>query len=300
MSEAQVKTVLDHFKAMEAGWSEDTTLDQMRGDLEALSSKLSSMSAKACVEVVANGVSCEWVGSVQPDKSPIVLYFHGGGYVVSSAKTHRDVAHHIAQMTDARILTVDYRLAPENTFPAALEDAESAYTWLLQEGIEAARIALAGDSAGGGLALALLLKLRDDGQPLPACAALFSPWADLTCSGESYTANADKSPVGSKEMGLGMAGQYLGDDGDAQNPYASPVFGTYAGLPPLLIQVSDREVFLDDSLTVARKANEAGVDVTVDQWPGVFHAWQIYASAIDESRDAISKMAAFIREKTLG
>ncbi len=297
MSEAQVQTVLEHFKAMESGWSQETTLEQMRGDLEGLSSKLSVLASDSVVPADADGVPCEWVGSKEGDNRPVILYFHGGGYVVSSAKTHRDVALHLARKASACVLTVDYRLAPENPFPAALEDAERAYNWLLGEGIDPAQVAVSGDSAGGGLALALLLKLRDEGRPLPACAVLFSPWADLTCSGKSYLANADKSPVGSQEMGLGMAAQYLGGESDPENPYASPVFGSYNGLPPILIQVSDTEVFLDDSLTIERKAKEAGVEVAVEQWAGVFHAWQIYASAVDEGKEAVKKAAAFIRDK---
>lgn len=300
VSEAQIKFVLEQFKLMEADWSEDTGLDQMRSDLETLSGKLSSPDPNKFVQVDAKGVACEYLRNGSSRKAPVVLYFHGGGYVVSSAKTHRDVAKHLAQESSADVLTVDYRLAPENPFPAALEDAESAYDWLLDEGNDPTRIIVSGDSAGGGLALALLLKLRDQKKPLPACAVLYSPWADLTCSGASYTDNAETSPVGNRDMGLGMAAQYMGEDGDPENPYASPVFGSYDGLPPLLIQVSDTEVFLDDSLTVERKAKEAKVNARVEQWPGVFHAWQIYASAINEGQEAIAKSALFIKDHVNG
>ena len=247
-----------------------------------------------CSNSVWAGLQGEWVGKREDKTQPVVLYFHGGGYVVSSAKTHRDVAAHIAKFTNSAVLVLDYRLAPENPFPAAVEDAERAFDYLIEQGISPSTIAVSGDSAGGGLALALMLKLRDSQKPLPSCAVLFSPWADLTCSGESYTANAEISPVGSKEMGLGMAAQYLGEQGNAKDPYASPVFASLSDLPPILIQVSDTEVFLDDSLTLECNAKEAGVDLTVDQWPNVFHAWQVYASALDDGQSAISAAADFM------
>lgn len=197
----------------------------------------------------------------------------------------------------ARVVLPDYRLAPEHSFPAAVDDAVAAYRWLLETGASADRVAVAGDSAGAGLTLSLLVALRDAGAPLPACAALVSPFADLECRGESYVTMAGLDPIVSREMALGMARAYVGD-GDAGHPLASPVRARLEGLPPLLIQVGDREAVLDDARAIAKHAVEAGVPVRLDLWPDVVHAWHLFASALDEGRRAIEDLASFVRRWT--
>ena len=213
--------------------------------------------------------------------SRVVLFLHGGGYSLGSARSHRNLGKRIAYAARARVVLPDYRLAPEHVFPAAVEDAVAAYRWLLATGVEPERIAVAGDSAGAGLALALLVSLRDAGAPLPACAVLLSPFADLECRGESYATLAELDPIVSREMGLGMGRVYIGDR-EPSDPLASPVNAALDGLPPLLIQVGSREVVLDDARAIERHAREAGVLAKLDVWPGMVHVWHLFASALED------------------
>ena len=294
MSESQAKAVLEQFNALQSGWNEETTFVDMRRDLDAFYVSLAQDIGARTDAVSMRGVFCESTTFEPDDNGLVIVYFHGGGYVVSSPQTHRDIAAHLAKATGARVLNVGYRLAPEYPFPAALEDAEAVYRSLLDDRCLPGRIVLAGDSAGGGLAAALLVKLRDAGAALPAGAALLCPWADLACAGESYVSRADHSPVGNKEMGIMMGQLYLGPDGDLSHPYASPVHAELTGLPPLLIQACENEVFLDDARTLARNAEQAGVRTELQIWPGLFHTWQIYASALDEARAAINDVASFV------
>lgn len=294
MSESQAKAVLEQFNALQSGWNEETTFIDMRRDLDSFYNSLAQDIGARTDALSVRGVSCESTTFEPHDNGLVIVYFHGGGYVVSSPQTHRDIAAHLAKATGAQVLNVGYRLAPEHLFPAALEDAEAVYRSLLDDGCQPGRIVLAGDSAGGGLAAALLVKLRDAGAALPAGAALLCPWADLACAGESYVSRADHSPVGNKEMGIMMGQLYLGPDGDPSHPHASPIHAELTGLPPLLIQACENEVFLDDARTLARHAERAGVSTELQIWPGLFHTWQIYASALDEARTAIDDVASFV------
>lgn len=248
-------------------------------------------------KVDAAGVPCEWLLAKGSDPDARLLYIHGGGWTAGGLDSHRPLSARLAAATGCAVLAVDYRLAPEHPFPAAVEDALASYRWLLAEGVEGSRIAVAGDSAGAGLALALLVSLRDAGAPLPACAALLSPFADLECRGESYAAMAALDPIVSRKMALGMAQAYVGD-GDASHPLASPVRAELAGLPPLLIQVGDREAVLDDARAIERSARKAGVPVRLDRWSGVVHAWHLFASALDEGRRALEELGSFVRQQT--
>jgi acetyl esterase/lipase len=258
-------------------------------------------------------VAAEWLWSEGSDGSqgadgppadgPTVLYLHGGAYVMGSLTSHRDIAARLAAASGGRALHLDYRLAPEHPFPAALDDAEAAYRWLLEGGgpsgaTGAGRIVLAGDSAGGGLALALLVRLRDGGTPLPAGAVCFSPWTDLEGLGESMTTRAAADPTIRRESLLIAAGQYLAG-ADPRTPTAAPLWADLAGLPPLLLQVGGSEVMLDDSRRLAARAREAGVAVELDVWPLMFHGWQLYARLLPEGREAIARAAAFVRRLPL-
>jgi epsilon-lactone hydrolase len=234
----------------------------------------------------------EWlIPTARPNAT--ILYLHGGGYYFCSPRSHRAITFGLASSGNAAVFSLEYRLAPEHRFPAALDDSVAAYRRLLADGIEAQSIALAGDSAGGGLALATLLALRDAGDPLPSAAVLFSPWTDLTCSGESMRTNEGRDPMYHAMVFPRVAAQYLGG-AEATNPYASPLFGRFEGLPPLLIQVGDTELLLDDSTRVAAKARAAGVRVELEVWRDVPHIFQIWAPFMPEAREALAHAAAFI------
>jgi acetyl esterase/lipase len=226
-----------------------------------------------------------------------VLYLHGGGYYFCSPRSHRAITFGLAARAKATVFSLDYRLAPEHRFPAALDDSVAAYRRLLADGVEAQSIVIVGDSAGGGLALATLLALRDAGDPLPAAAVLFSPWTDLTSSGESMQKNEGRDPMYHATVFPRVASQYLGD-GDPTNPYASPLFGSFAGLPPLLIQVGDTELLLDDSTRVASKARAAGVRVELEIWCDVPHIFQIWAPFMPEANRALARAVEFIVSAT--
>jgi acetyl esterase/lipase len=223
-----------------------------------------------------------------------ILYFHGGAYIAMSAKCYRSITSRLAVWSDARLFALDYRLAPEHPFPAALQDAIAAYHALIAAGTPPGRIVVAGDSAGGGLALALLVALRDARDPLPAAAVLFSPWTDLAVTGQSIIGNNDTDALLFGAWVGPVAQHYLGET-PATNPLASPLYADLTGLPPLLIQVSDTEVLLDDSRRVVENAKQAGVAVTLRIWQGLPHVWQFFAMILPEGRAALQEAAAFVR-----
>ncbi len=224
---------------------------------------------------------------------PVLLYLHGGGYVVGSPKAYRPLASELASRLKARVLVPDYRLAPENPYPAALEDAVHVYRWLLDHGTPAGSIALAGDSCGGGLTVSTLVAIRDAGLPLPMGAAVISPWADLEVASASFTSKAGEDILLNAEGLRGMAGAYLGA-ASPRTPGASPIYANLAGLPPLLIQVGSAEVLLDDAIRLAANAGASGVKVRLDIWPGMFHVWHSYSSKLDEAAEALDEAAAFL------
>ena len=238
-------------------------------------------------------IAADWVTAPGADQNRVVLYLHGGGYVIGSNVGYRELGSRISRTTGARVCVINYRLAPENPFPAAVDDATMAYRWLLNEGFAPNQIVIAGDSAGGGLALAALLALKDAGDPLPACAVCFSPWTDLEITGDSAKPGAVDDPIVPSEGLSNMTSAYAPND--LRNPLASPLHGDYVGLPPLLVQVGTREVLLDDAVRVAAKAEAAGVDVTLSIGEGLIHVWQLFA--VPESQEALDEMAAFVNER---
>lgn len=291
-------SILAGFRSMQAGWGADTTPAAMRADFDAWCARFPDAREARITRVSAGGVPADQIEPADAS-ARVVLYLHGGGYGVGSALSHRALGQRIAFDAQARVVIPEYRLAPEHVFPAAVEDAVAAYRWLLATGTPPERIAVAGDSAGAGLALALLVSLRDAGTPLPACAVLISPFADLECRGESYTTLAALDPIVSREMGLGMGRAYIGA-ADPSDPLASPVHAALGGLPPLLIQAGSREVVLDDARTIERNARRAGVDVRLDVWPGMVHVWHLFASVLEEGRRAIAEIGSFVRQRTKG
>jgi acetyl esterase/lipase len=240
------------------------------------------------------GVPGEWVEGPKPDGT-VLLYLHGGGYFGCSAETHRAITSTFA-LQGFRVYAPDYRLAPENRFPAAVDDAVAVYRALLNAGHAAQSIVVSGDSAGGGLALSLMLAVRDGGVPLPASAALFCPWTDLAATGDSVRTNARRCAMFSGTDIAPSARYYLGDT-DPRNPLASPLYADLSGLPPLLIHVGADEVLLDDSRRLAERARAAGVPVELKIWPVVPHAWQIAPHLIPEGRQSLREAAAFLHAR---
>ncbi|MFW6237465.1 MAG: alpha/beta hydrolase, partial [Desulfosudaceae bacterium] len=244
----------------------------------------------------AGGVPVEWADAPGGAADRFLVYFHGGGYAGGSPRTHRDMIARLARATGRRILAVDYRLAPENPFPAAVDDAASAWQWLIYDyGANPEDTAVAGDSAGGGLALALLVKLRDEGRPLPAAAVLMSPWADLAVTGPSARDKAEEDPFLTPE-GLRYFSELYRHGADPEDPLVSPLFADMTGLPPMLIQVGERECLLDDSARLAEKARAAGVDVTLEVWESMVHVFQGFAAVLPEGQKAIARIGEYLRQ----
>jgi len=238
---------------------------------------------------------CDAISSVAPGSRAdrCVLYLHGGAYVMGHARASRALTDALGRAAHSRILTPNYRLAPENPFPAAVEDATRIYKALLDEGLPPHRIVLAGDSAGGGLAAATLLEAKERGWPMPAGACLISPWLDLTCSSESMTSKAARDPVLTAERLRQRAESYLGAQ-SRTNPLASPLYGDLSSLPPIYIQIGESEVLLDEAISFAAKAAHSGVKVRLDAWPCMIHVWHRFAAQLEEAVAAISEAGLFI------
>ena len=245
--------------------------------------------------VDAGGVAAAWISTPGARDDGAILYLHGGGYILGSIQTHTELCSRIVRATGLRALAIDYRLAPEHPYPAAVEDAVAAWRWLRGQGLDASRLAIAGDSAGGGLTLATLAALRERGEALPACAVCLSPFTDLT-SARPDEPNDD--PLLTNEAIQMMAESYL-QGAEARQPTASPVHADFHGFPPLLLQVGTRERLLSDSLRVADRARAAGVDVTLEKGPGLIHVWHLFGPDVPESRDAVTRIGAFVRKHTL-
>lgn len=274
----------------------DVPLDVERREWEAAAAQVALPSGITITPVDLAGRHGEWVSSPQASPQHVLYYMHGGGYTSGSCVTHRELAARLCLASGVRVLLLDYRLAPEHPFPAAIEDAGAGYHWLLDHGIAPERIVFGGDSAGGGLAVAALLWLRERAVALPAAAVLLSPWLDMTVSGPSVQDRAAVAPVSSREDLLRAAGRYLGGT-DPRNPLASPIYADLHGLPPLLIQAGDHELLLSDSTHLARQAQAAGVEVTLEIWDEMWHVWHAWAGGLPEGQQAINGIGAFIRRK---
>jgi epsilon-lactone hydrolase len=227
----------------------------------------------------------------------VLLWFHGGWYVMGSPRTSAGLSSEVARRTGARVVSVDYRLAPEHPYPAALQDARAAYQALLDDGTDPGSVVFVGESAGGGLAAATLAGLRADGLPQPACAVLFSPWTDLTLGGESMTSKTGIDPSFVPEKVRVRAADYVGA-ADPADPSVSPVFADLTGLPPLLIQAGSHEILLDDSTRLAARAAAADVAVTLEVTPGVPHLFQAFSAMLEDGDAALSRVADFLRAHT--
>lgn len=239
-------------------------------------------------------VPVDWIDMPNSDPSRVVLYLPGGGYCLRTIQVHRGMAARFAQAIGARALFTHYRLAPENPYPDGLVDAIAIYRWLLSVGVKPQQIIVAGDSAGGGLSAALLIALRDAGDPLPGAAVLLSPWLDLTLSGDSITRNEKTEILLTADILHRYADAYAGEH-DFRDPLISPLFADLKGLPPLLIQVSDNELLLSDSEQFAARAQAAGVVTKLEVWPGLLHAWHFFPY-FPETRQAMQAIGAFARQ----
>jgi monoterpene epsilon-lactone hydrolase len=226
----------------------------------------------------------------------VVLFFHGGGFVLGSAQSHQELLSRLAAAAHCSGIAIDYRLAPEHPFPQGLEDCLAAYTWLLRNGFAAERIALAGDSAGGTLVLSTMLAARERGLPLPACGVCWSGWYDLAASSPSFKTNAERDYFVPPGFASAAPQLYL-QGADIRSPLASPIYGDLSGLPPIFIQVGEPEVLVDDSRWLARRLQEAGGQATLEVWNHMPHIWQFFGPMLDEGREATERAGAFIRAR---
>lgn len=246
------------------------------------------------LEFATEDFKADWLNPININFSRIILFLHGGAYVNGSPLAYRGLTCRFARNLKALVLAVDYRLAPEYPYPAALEDAEAAYNWLLSQTFSNSQIAFIGDSAGGGLVLSLLQSLKKRNIPLPACAVLLSPWTDLSCSLPAMKENASKDPMLDPILALERARSYAGSL-DLRDPAVSPLYGDLSGLPPLLIHVGSDEILLDDSRHLAEKARQAGTSVELEIWDKMFHVWHFLAGILPQGRKAIQRIAGFIQ-----
>lgn len=239
------------------------------------------------------GVKVEWIVPESAATAPVLFHLHGGGYVMGTPGGSRAFTTEFALRTKTRIVSVDYRLAPEHPYPAAVDDAVAAYGALLATGISPNQIAIGGESAGGGLTVAMLLAARDKGLAMPACAYAISPWNDLTCEARTFDTKADVDPLLTRKSLKDMGDAYIAN-GDPRTPYASPNFGDLKGLPPLLIHVGSEEVLLDDSVVLHRRAQAAGVDARIKIAEPMIHVWHMFHAILPEGAKAIGEIADFV------
>jgi acetyl esterase/lipase len=285
----KVEDAIARVQSVYGGWTRQTSVEQMRADWD----KLFASDQPPAEETPAAGIQATWFHPPNCRRDRVMLYLHGGGFKLGSARSHRSLIVSLATAANCAALALDYRLAPEQKFPAPVEDTVNAYLWLLDQNFPPDQIIFAGDSAGGGLALSAMLALRDQGSALPAAGAVMSAWTDLTAAGASYQTRAAADPIHQRGMILATAKTYLGGT-DSKNPLASPLFADLRGLPPLLMQAGSRETVLDDTLDFAAKAKDAGVAVQISVYEDMIHVFQQFAPDLPEANQAIAEIAAFL------
>jgi len=295
MASNELQTIIDTFRSLPK--MADLSIEEQRAQMEAGFKEFQLPTDVGCDPVDAGGVPAEWITTPGVVAERVICYLHGGGYVLGSINTHREMVSRLSRAASARVLIIDYRLAPENPFPAAVDDSTAAYRWLLSIGVDPARLVIAGESAGGGLTVATLVALRDAGEPLPQAGICLSPWVDLECLGESWITKAEIDPIATRDGTLMLAKAYLGDT-DPRTPLASPLYADLTGLPPLLIQVGTAECLFDDATRLADRARAAGVDVVLEPWDDMIHMWHSFAAILPEGQQAIDRIGQFIRQRT--
>jgi monoterpene epsilon-lactone hydrolase len=289
MADAEINVI----RGLLAAHPRPASLDERRKRLDSLGAQYPLPPDVRVEPVDANGVAAEWTTTPEADPTRAILFLHGGGYISGSIDSHRHMIAQAGREARARTLALGYRLAPEHPFPAALDDAIAGYRFLLSQGFAPETIAVAGESAGGGLAVATLVSLHDAGEPLPACAWLSSPWVDLTMTGASIRTKAAVDPLLSEPYLAELAKAYLNGT-DPLNPLASPLHADLRGLPPMLIQVGSAEILLDDAVRLAGAAGAADVRVTLEVWPDMIHAWHLFYQQVAAGRRALAAVGAFI------
>lgn len=276
---------------------DETRIVDQRDNIDAFFSKWVKAPKFCQVEQqYIDGRYAEWITSTRSHPNKIILYLHGGAYQYGSAATHRAMVGRIGHASHATVLLPEYRLAPEHPFPAALEDACHTYEWLLTKGFAPSDIIIAGDSAGAALSISTTIVMRDKGQPLPAALVCISPWVNLTSKGASYIINQQEDPV-LKMSGVTSAADTYTKQEPKDYPLLSPIFADLSHLPPMLIQSGSYELILSDAKKLAERAQDSGVDVTFQQWPGMWHVWHLIGPFLPESTQAIKKIGQFIRER---
>ncbi len=272
---------------------EDASIEEIRAASDARSIAPLAEGA-SCTEVSMAGIAAERHDPANAVDGRVVLHFHGGGYVTGSPKSHRAMGSNIAAAAGAKLYMVEYRLAPEHPFPAAFDDCFATYKSLLDDGYKTENICVVGDSAGGGLAVAVLVKARELGLPMPSCCVILSPWTNLTLSHDLLNKKSDVDPTNFRGRLQKMVDRYLGDQ-DVRTPFASPLFADLTGLPPLLVHVGSGELLRGDAEDLHAKALADGVASTFEAWPDMVHVWHHYANRLSESRDAIVRVGEFIK-----
>jgi monoterpene epsilon-lactone hydrolase len=268
----------------------DGTIETARQDFEQLLARLPAPPDTSIKSFTIDDMRADWVTTTKTKADRAILYFHGGAYMLGSNVAYRNFAARLSDACKARVLLVDYRLAPEQPFPAAVEDGLSAYRWMLDSGINPREIIIGGDSAGGGLTLATLIRSRDEGLALPRSAVLYSPWTDLECTGNSHQPGVVDDPFFTAESVRALGLLYAGDQ--VRNPLASPMHADLSGLPALLIFAGTREILLDDATRLAAKARESRVSVQLEIGEGLMHAWPVYD--LPESRECLNTTGTFL------
>src|SRR6185503_16632147 len=291
MTVSQLDSLITLLRSRPAPATQD--VNESRARFEKMGGFLGGAPDAKCEKVDVDGVPAEWVSAADADAGRAVLFLHGGGYAIGSINTHRRLAFDVSAASGAQVLLIDYRLAPEHPFPAAVDDAATAWRWLLKQGLVAERLAIAGDSAGGGLTIATLVNLRDKKLGLPACAVAISPWVDLEGVGNSMTTRSAQDPMVQKDGLLWMAKMYLNGK-DPKSPLAAPLHADLKGLPPTLVQVGTAETLLDDAIRIAEKMHAAGVDARLAIWPNQLHVFPLFAPILSEGRDGCLEIGNFI------
>ncbi len=297
MASEQANVIKEQLRLLSETVGEVESVEEKRAQFEMAAAMMTAPpEGVAWTEVDAGGVPAIWADAEDASTDHVVQYVHGGGYVIGSADGYRNFTGQLSRAVGCRVLSVDYRLAPEHPHPAAVDDSTTAYRWLLDQGYGADRIAVSGDSAGGGLTVSTLLKLRDEGAPLPVAGVPISPWVDMEGLGESMKTRADLDVL-VDEVGLkGMAEMFLAGQ-DARDPLAAPLYGDFSGIPPLLIQVGDEETLLDDSTRLAEVAGSAGVEVRLDVFPEMQHVFHLFAGNMPEADEAVAQISAWLRPR---
>ncbi|HUI27356.1 MAG TPA: alpha/beta hydrolase [Candidatus Kryptonia bacterium] len=293
MASPELETVINMMRANPL--DREASIDAMRAGMEAMAGAMPLAADIDREDVDAGGVPAAWISAPSAQRDRTILYLHGGGYVIGSINTHKELASRLSRAAAARVLVIDYRLAPEHPHPAAVDDAVAAYRWLLANGANPARLVVAGDSAGGGLTVATLVALREAGLPSPAAGVCLSPWVDLEGLGDSMTTKSAADPMVQRDGLIKMAAAYLAGK-DPRTPLAAPLYANLGGLPPLLIQVGTAETLLDDATRLAERARKAGVTVTLEPWEDMIHVWQAFAPLLPEGQQAIERIGEFVRQ----